>query len=179
MSELYAKCPFCDSTSKTTDNRKGWISGCRHATVRLENGTFWFENTKKEKVEGVPLEELKTKTPYLATLRKDMTRNEFYEEIVRAENHGNYPALDFKLDFNNCQYRTSNGKACLAGTFIPDKEYCGEGSLWKYENYLKDNSPEWLTIDLFAKLQAIHDKFAKYDWNGILFLSMVKLTLDI
>ena len=115
---------------------------------------------------------------YTVKLRKDMSKHDFLGHIMKAEEARNYPAIDEKDGF--CKYRTIDGKrACLAGTFIPDEEYKGEGNLlFKYGPYINNNAPEWLTIELLGKLQQIHDTFARR-WNFNMFLEMVKIVLEV
>ena len=50
MTELQAKCPICNKMSSTTNERKGWTSGCHHVTGRLISGHGDLPPTENDEI---------------------------------------------------------------------------------------------------------------------------------
>lgn len=111
---------------------------------------------------------------YRAKLTKDSTPQNVYDEIKAALAAGNFPAID---NDRVCRYRTKEGKACVAGIFIPDDSYSFKMEGICLQNIFKDiEHPEFLLqydksagydTSLLRELQVQHDSFYWKDYNSI------------
>lgn len=121
---------------------------------------------------------------YHAKVTAETTPQEFYDEIAKCYEAGNFPAIVETSDAKSCMYRLQvNGKdgekecrACLIGSFIPDAEYSegmeGKGAKaisliletvtfpsFLFQNY---NNEDHGTKMLMTALQDLHDH---WDWK--------------
>lgn len=85
-----------------------------------------------------------------------MTKQEYYDLLVRCAGDGTFPAKQF----GQCCYRTKDGRKCAIGLLIPDHLYRPE-----FEGETVYNSqiqevvccPEGLTIGNLDDIQYLHD----------------------
>ena len=91
---------------------------------------------------------------------------------IRSKNLG-YPAYNEEKE--ECQYRTSDGNACLVGCFIPDnlyeKEFEKEGV---YDIFKKMTEIMPLVKPMLKKLQEFHDRYILRDETPEMFFKDIE-----
>ena len=102
-----------------------------------------------------------------------LTRQEYYDLLVKTSEDGGFPARDYLYEPPPCKYRTSDGKKCAIGIIMPDNFY-GEEMEGKSISVILDFAihnfsipvdwiPEGMTVADLYLIQYIHDNLPVWD----------------
>lgn len=110
---------------------------------------------------------------FLANFTKKEVIRQIYEHM---RNQGNFSVNDN----GSCKYRTSDGRSCAAGCFIPDSEYSSklEGLNW---NALVALHPQFHGPHTFLirQMQMLHDEHSRKGYSSFnAYLAELQMTLD-
>lgn len=104
---------------------------------------------------------------------KRLTKQEYYDALVRAAQDGTFPAVKYSGWGRECCYRLDGTPACLkrcaVGILIPDEDYRPEmeGSYWLWPSEVRDSiRPEGMEDVDIARVQYIHDHLSMSVVNG-------------
>lgn len=106
-----------------------------------------------------------------------MTKQEYYDLLVKSAFDGTFPGYDYESD--TCLYRTPDGKhKCAVGVLIPDEKYSQNMDdglpLRQIMDILgSEILPQGITASQLADIRRRHDDMVRKGWDAKAFIRLI------